>query len=276
MLISQLPDQEYHSKPHLSSHQLKEFMRSPAHYQALLARKRTRASKAMEVGTCIHMALLEPERFQNAVLWEESCDRRSKAGKELYNEWLLSVRHDHIVISGRSTRPEIDNIVIGATDLDNIRGMQEAYYKQSWVAEIHSDGSDHENELSVFQEFEGVELRSRFDKVINRDILLDVKKTQDANPRTWKYDFLRYGYGYQMAFYRMMFRLEFGKMPSDVVIVAIEEQYPHAVVPYIIPSYKLDEYEGKIIENISTFKQCSDLNEWPSYCPGKMIVLDLE
>lgn len=276
MLVPHLSDKEYHSKPHLSSHQLKEFMRSPAHYKALFERKH-KASKAMEIGTCIHMALLEPDRFESSLNYEESCDRKSKAGKELYDQWLQALKPDDIVVSGRTSRPvELDNIIITARDVDNLRGMQRAYYKHGWVSQVHTDGSEHQNELSVFQEFEGVSLRSRFDKVIDGRILVDLKKTQDANPNTWKYDFKRYGYGYQMAFYRFMFYLEYGQYPEHVVVVAIEENYPHAVVAYEIPSWDLDSFEDTVIQGIRRFKECFDADTWPSYCDDGLQLLTLD
>jgi exodeoxyribonuclease VIII len=260
MIVESLSDIEYHAKPHLSSHQLKEFLRSPAHYKALFEKPR-KASKAMEIGTCIHMALLEPDRFQAAINFEETCDRRSKAGKELYEIWQNSLSPVDIVVSGRSTRPQIDNIVITAADLDNIKGMQRAYYSHPWVAKLHTSGLTHKNEVSVFQEFEGVELRSRFDKIVDGK-LIDLKKTQDARPHVFLHDFKRYGYALQMAFYRLVYKLEFGEYPKEVIIIAIEEQYPHAVVPMIVDEMELEAKEQQIFEALEHFQWCKQHNDW--------------
>jgi len=274
MITTIMPDVEYHAQPQLSSHQLKEFLRSPAHYRALKEKQR-KASKAMQMGTCIHMALLEPEKFKASLVWEEACERRSKAGRELYNDWMNSLEPHHIVVGTRTTRPDIDNIVISAADLDNLNGMQAAYYRHGWVSFLHNHYASHKNECSVFQTFEDVQIRGRFDKIVDDSIVVDLKKTQDARPNVFRRDFHKYGYGIQMAFYRLLFRQEYGRNPDQVVIVAIEEQYPHAVMAYEIAHVDLDEYEQKVINGIREFAVCCESNEWPSYNDHSCSILDL-
>ena len=74
--IANMPNDAYHSYPEgISSTGLKAVLRSPAHYKFQAART---PSRAMEIGTAIHTALLEPDRFAaDYVLLREVKDRRA-------------------------------------------------------------------------------------------------------------------------------------------------------------------------------------------------------
>ena len=57
-----LPNEEYHRCDGVSNSMLSDMARSPAHFQAARRRQREE-TPAMAIGTAIHCAVLEPERF---------------------------------------------------------------------------------------------------------------------------------------------------------------------------------------------------------------------
>src|SRR5690625_4787601 len=79
--IANMPNSVYHSTPEgISSSGLKQMLRSPAHYKFQAS---TPPTRAMEIGTSIHTALLEPDRFAHEyVLLRDVKDRRSSEYKQ--------------------------------------------------------------------------------------------------------------------------------------------------------------------------------------------------
>lgn len=266
MFNTSIPSHEYHAMPQLSSHQLMEFLRSPAHYKAALERRKG-SSAAMEIGTCVHMAILEPEKFKQKLVYDCDVERRSAAGKAEYDAWLRTLQDDSIVVATRSSRPEpLEQITVTPMQLDNINGMREAFARHPYVQSLSTH--DWKTEVTAFGNYDGVQLRSRFDAVaIKGDdmVLIDVKKTQDARVQKFTRDFYNYQYSIQMAFYDLVFECTTSREASRRIIIAIEEQYPHAIGIFEIPDDVISVARDLVTTGIYEFKQCSMLDTWPAY-----------
>ena len=81
--FSRLPAEEYFALPGISISRLKELRRSPQHFQYALTHPKV--SKALTLGSAVHCAILEPERFdaQYAVWdsrtgWRHCCTTPTK------------------------------------------------------------------------------------------------------------------------------------------------------------------------------------------------------
>jgi exodeoxyribonuclease VIII len=66
-MIEKMSNEEYHSRHEFSSSQLKDILRSSAHfYSNNIAKEVERETKtAMNFGTLAHTLFLEPEQFEN-------------------------------------------------------------------------------------------------------------------------------------------------------------------------------------------------------------------
>ena len=60
MITTDLSNRDYHAHPAISKSGLDLISRSPAHYRYRAPKE---PSRAMEIGTAIHTALLEPDRY---------------------------------------------------------------------------------------------------------------------------------------------------------------------------------------------------------------------
>lgn len=80
---------QYHANPALSWSKLKVFMASPARYKAeFIDRTRTRdETPALEQGRLMHLAVLEPERFDAEVAIGPDVKLNTKAGKAAWYEF---------------------------------------------------------------------------------------------------------------------------------------------------------------------------------------------
>ena len=79
-LVIDMPSDDYHAYPAWNKSSLDLIARSPAHYKFAAPRE---ASRAMEIGSAVHAAVLEPRVFKrDYVLLQDVTDRRSSVYKE--------------------------------------------------------------------------------------------------------------------------------------------------------------------------------------------------
>lgn len=247
--IKNMPNHVYHSLPGMISNSgLKLVLRSPAHYKFQAARA---PSRAMELGTAIHTALLEPERFANDyVLLRNVKDRRASEYKQAAN-----------VHGGE--------VVLTATEAANVEGMQEAVLSNPVMAErLNAEGW---RELSLFvQDPEtGVIVRVRYDLLTVDGVAVDVKKTQDCRADSFSKSVDNYDYDMQDALYSDAFEWATGDPLSAFEFAAIEEQMPHGHKLYQLDETATQEGRRKYREALNLYAQCEKANDWPNIpCDG--------
>jgi exodeoxyribonuclease VIII len=76
-----MPAEKYHAVDALSKSMMTKILKSPAHYKAALD-EHQEPSKAMQLGTAIHTAVLEPHLYSQVVaVIPPDIDGRTKEGK---------------------------------------------------------------------------------------------------------------------------------------------------------------------------------------------------
>ena len=251
--ISNMPNDVYHSTPEgISASGLKLMLRSPAHYRYQAARS---PSRAMEVGTAIHTALLEPERFATEyVMLRDVADRRASEYKQA------------VKVHGTEK-------VLVSKEADNVAGMQETVLSNPAMSErLQAEGW---RELSLFvQDPEtGVLIRVRYDLLSVSGIAVDVKKCQDARPEEFSKALFNYGYDLQASLYSDAFEWATGKPLAAFEFAAIEEHMPHGHKLYQPCETTIQEGRAKYREALDLFAQCDTANDWPALeCNGPEII----
>lgn len=246
-IIENLPSDDYFAIEAASNSGLKMIRRSPAHFKYPEPSKKD--TRAMEIGSAIHCAILEPEKFASHYLVAEADDRVSAFYKGLAKD----------VGSGRVlTRPEYRRIL----------GMQESAYRNSrFRAYMKSPGR---NELTVtsVDPVTGVPIKCRFDRKGDGMSALDLKKCQDARGSEFSKAIGNYGYYMQIAFYAFVWECETGEKmdcSSDFPLVAIEENSPHGVVLHDLDEVALELGRRHFREALDTYARCLDSGVWPGY-----------
>ena len=85
-----MSNQDYHAQTSVSSSQLKDVLRSPAHFYAkYLAEDRepTPETDNMRLGSAVHLLFLEPELYAENIAIPPVCDRRYVEFKKIYAEF---------------------------------------------------------------------------------------------------------------------------------------------------------------------------------------------
>lgn len=240
--VIDMPNDAYHAAEGVSKSGLDLIARSPAHFMYGAKRKPTRA---MAIGSAIHCALLEPERFRDEyVLLKDVKDRRASEYKQ-------------------AVKAHSEDCVLVSTEASNVSAMQEAVLSQQEAAEALSKPGW--RELSSFVEcpVTGVILRCRYDLLTADGEAYDLKKTQDARPSEFSKSVNNYRYHVQDAHYSRVFELVTGEPLSAFKFIAVEEQPPHTAQVYELDGLAKEVGKFYAMRDLKMYAECMESGEWP-------------
>lgn len=242
MLTRDLSNEAYHASSAISKSGLDLIARSPAHYAY---RSPSAPSRAMEIGTAIHTALLEPDRYASEYVTVDCEDRRASAYKE-----AVKVHGSERVL----TRAESDKI--GGMSA-SVQGNPHAQ------ALLKHDFAATEVSILTVDPETGVNVKCRFDLLAGNKAL-DLKKTQDARPDAFAKSVANYRYMVQAAFYTDVYRWETGMELKAFGFLVVEEEMPHASAIYVLDDDAI-QYGRKLYRrDLNRYAECLNANEWPS------------
>lgn len=241
-LVIGMSNEDYHAYDAISKSGLDLIDRSPAHFSHQEPREATRA---MAIGTAIHTAIFEPERFQSDyLLLRDVTDRRSSEYKQAIKT------HDA-------------ELVLTRKEADHVAGMQETVRSNaSAYMYLNQEGW---GEISVFATCPVTEvlIKCRFDWLTKTGVAIDLKKTQDIRYEKVQRSIANYRYHVQDGFYRHVFSCATGTELEDFKFLFVEESMPHASKLFTLDT------EGQRVgarvagENLATYAACLESNDWP-------------
>lgn len=180
-------------------------------------RKEKSQTRAMQLGSAIHAACLEPGVFErDYVLLPDVKDRRQPE----YKQAVKSLGEGHVFTNA---------------DVDKIKGMQAAVHDNVEAHKLLSaQGYTEISGLSV-DENTGLVIRHRFDKLAFIDgkwWAVDIKKTKGADEYSFSKSIWDYRYHVQQAVYSKGFEEITGEKLAGFKFIAVEDEYPHKVSIY--------------------------------------------
>lgn len=225
-LIEHMSNDEYHACPEFSSSQLKDILRSSAHFHSnnILKENERETKKHLDFGTLAHTLFLEPEQFENEFVIGPKFDRRTKAGKEEAAAWEAA-NQGKIIID--------EDMLQGAKRIaNNLRGLSSYQLMQDHYGMA---------EASIFftDPVYGLNLRVRPDyhivpcEALPNGLLFDVKTSTDARPFKFMRSCADFGYDISASMYREGFQQHYGtaEKPEFIFLVA-ESSAPFNVKQY--------------------------------------------
>ena len=238
----QLSNEQYHQGAGVSKSGLDLIDRSPAHFKA----KAFESTRAMEIGTAIHCAVLEPSVYATQYAVIDCEDRRSAIYKAACKERDAS-------------------LVLTQAEGDRISGMHDAVYAHGPARAIMD--APGRNELSVYAKDPetGVLVKCRFDRLLDCGIAADLKKTQDARPDAFTKAIDNYRYYVQAAFYMDVYRWATGEALQAFKFIAIEESAPHGCRVYQIDDLSIEFGRMAYRSALNTYADCLAKDSWPAY-----------
>lgn len=258
-LIERMSNDEYHASPEFSSSQLKDILRSRAHFHSnnILKENERESKKHLDFGTLAHTLFLEPEQFENEFVVGPKFDRRTKDGKAEAAAWEAA-NEGKIIID--------QEMLDGAHRIaNNLRSLSSYQIMQNFKGMA---------EASIFftDPVYALNLRVRPDyHIIPCDefpngLIMDVKTSTDARQFKFSKSCSDFGYDISAAMYREGFQQHYRteEKPEFFFLVA-ESTAPFNVKQYRASSLFLSIGEQRYNKAKELLAESLLINEWEGY-----------
>lgn len=246
-VLANLPHDEYLALDALSSSGAKDILRSPAFYRWRKDHP-SEPTPSMVLGTALHMAVLEPERFERTVVVDPGFDRRTKPGKADAEQWASNLPPEALILQ--------------APQMELVRGMQGAIEHHPYAARLLDDIQP---ELSILWDADGVQCKARLDALgIGHNVLIDIKTSSDASWDSFAKSAANFGYHIQAAHYIDGAKAAgYGK--RTMLFVVVENTPPHQVAVYVLDDEAVRAGEVKMARARELYLECVAQDQWPGY-----------
>lgn len=213
--IYNIPFKEYLTLDRISNSYLKRLSVTPAN-----AKQEQKTTPAMAFGTACHTYVLEPGKFTDQIAVSPKIDRRPKAGKELYAEFLIESK-------GKA--------VISEDEFEAVKSMGGAIKAHPMASKLLSEGVAEQSILWNDLQTE-LQCKARCDWIAEDGIIVDLKTTKNASEYGFLQEIVRYRYYQQAAFYLTGLEKVTEKACDRFIFIAVEK-----TAPFRVECYELSE-----------------------------------
>lgn len=260
-IYENIENEAYHAGPGISKSGLWTIhTKSPAHYKFPPAKdeESTVARANKDFGTAAHIAILEPETFEQRVMRGPE-DRRG-------NKWTDAV--DFCKSEGKT--------LLVAKAYDEVLAIRDAIHAGSYINGIITGGkAAYEASGYWIDPITGKLCRCRPDLFrVDLGVIIDLKTTESARPDDFARSVVNYGYHAQEAFYTdgwdaAMTAVSAAAEPMQgFLFLAWEKKSPYASALYELPPSIVEE--GRVImrKALDRYAECDNSGKWPGYAAG--------
>lgn len=236
-------DMEFLKKRPLSYSSLSAFKKSPAHYITYLT-KPWETTPALTMGSLIDCMVLTPEDTENRFVIQPKIDRRSNAGKEEYEKFILANQFKQF---------------ISEEDWDKAEKIRDEIYKNAASTAILQRFNQTQKSFNWEDKETGLPMIAKLDLVGDEDIG-DLKSTINGHPDEFGKSCFNYGYHLQAAIYLEAMALR-GKYPT-YWMVAVEKVEPYAIGVYKVSNDFIKQGKEDFHKLLQSFAFCMKENLW--------------
>lgn len=240
-----LSNAEYHSLDAVGKSDLDLIAKSPAHWKYAVREE----TAAMKLGSAVHCAVLEPARFATEYTAAPECDKRTKAGKEAFQEFATA---------------QAGKTVLSAEDAHLCKRMQESVLSHPRASDYLKRGQAEVSGLWKDDEF-NVRCRMRVDWLTDESVLIDLKTTQDASPDAFAKSCATFRYHVQAAWYLDGYCQASNDLPMGFIFIAVEKTAPYAVALYELDARAIDYGRQLARRDLARYANAREFDVWPAY-----------
>lgn len=230
---------EYADLDAMNASSLKKLSRSLNHYLC----QDTEQTTPMMKGVALHDFVehkFAGRDFENHYTYTPTVDKRTKAGKEILDQFMRENSHLKIL----SEADYKDVVAMGNAILSNPDFWK--FLKDADVEEV------------ILWNHEGIKSKARLDYSKKKEhVITDLKTCQDASIRGFRSAVLRYLYHLQAQWYRIGYRAVHGTLPT-FIFAAVENHPPYNTALYSLSDELLDEAQDMINRAIDLYKRFID------------------
>jgi hypothetical protein len=225
---------------------------SPAHFHRAYTEERPAQTKAQTFGIAAHVYILEgQEVFDQRYAIEPDVNKRTKAGKAEYAEWLLA---------NEGKDP------ISEDDAQRIAAMAVSFNAHPEVrAMMFGTKGQAEHEISWRDPITGANCKCKPDWLAaDTSLAIDLKTCDSAHPTDVSRAIRRYMYHLSAAFYLQGIEAERLKIPQWRWVF-VEKKAPYAVAVYHPAAALIDDGDALVSRALDIYRTCSRRNAWRAY-----------
>lgn len=204
------------------------------------------------VGSAFHKLVLEPETFGSEFVVMPLIDKRTKKGKELYEQFIKTSE-------GRS--------ILTEEQYELIKAMKNSVLSNKYVLALLKGYHEHsfysEDDLTK----ELVKVRPDcYRNIKDRLVITDLKSCRSAITEDFMKDVVRFGYDLQAYMYSYVLSkvLNIPMENIDFVFIAVEKKAPYLVNVLQADKYIFQRGEALYREYIGKYHECKQNNYWYS------------
>lgn len=253
--IHDIENEDYHNSEGLSRSALLTFKKSPLHYwNSYKNKKHTKEgdSQALVIGNAVHTYILQKEKFNDYYLISNKPDQRTSKGKE---EWA------HIKNQSNG------KIILSEDIFQEVEKLGNSFLSHD-LAKKFLEGAKIEKSIFWKDLNTNILCKARPD-IWLPNIMADIKTTNDASPRSFQRDIIKYGYHIQAAMVQDGIYHVTNKMIETFVFIAIEKEDPYAIGIYELDKDSIDKGREEyryLLEEYRPYQE-NEIQIWPSYKP---------
>lgn len=239
--------EEHHAHMAVGSSSLRTLIEhSPAHYLHNRLHP-SESTPAQALGSAIHAALLEPNKFIESAICEP--DFSGKGSVAARAEWHLE-NHGKLILKGEQ--------------YDQIKGILKAVSVHAIAHKFITAGAAEES-LFWRDPNSQVICKARPDFIREGHILVDIKTTEDTSYKAFQKSIVKYGYHVQAALYLDGASEVLGQKFDEFIIVAIEKKAPYAINCFMLDDSAIMEGRALYFHALSILAECFKTKKFPAY-----------
>ena len=233
-----IPYEEYASIPAYRSHDLTTVIRCPYKWKHELPMKE---SPALIEGRLQHTLFLEIDKFDDEFVIEPNVDRRTKAGKEEYEDFKAS-------IGDRSPVKQ---------------DMYDVCMERRKIVEEYVPHETHKVELTLCFHWRSHPFKARMDWYDGENVW-DLKTARDASPRGFKSAINNFNYHMQAALYLDAAKA-LGMTANQFMFLAQEKAHPYPFAVYTLSEEAIDYGIARNEQALKTIIDCKDRDDYKPF-----------
>ena len=248
MIGKVMTNSDYRKAEGVSSSELKQMVKSPAHYRYWKDNPDDTDTPALLFGRACHKYVLETYDFYKEFAVAPNVDRRTKEGKEAWSKFVEESE-------GKD--------VITEEQFEVIDAMRNAMLATPFVSKLIN--GEHEVSLFWTDEDTGIKCKCRPDSLNDKlKIVVDYKTCDNAETQHFMRKAIDLGYDLQASYYLDGVKATTG-LDCIFVFIAQEKKPPYAV--NILQADDVFIRSGRQLykDMLATYKECTETGNWWGY-----------
>ena len=263
-----MSNEEYHEHHALSKSKLMVFAKSPAHYydkyeaadrdsleDDIAGSEGKLEDQNKFLGKAIHVAVLEPELFEEKFLVVPKMDKRTTAGKT-----------DFATFS--KICADTGQVMISEADADICVRIRRAVLDHPLLGEFVKKSPLKEAAFFWTDTETGLDMKAKIDLIsLDNGIILDAKSARSTEVHKFEGAINEFYYHFQPPIYNMGVEALLGRAMDGFIYAAIEKKRPCGIKLYSLDDISISAGYNHVRELMLKFAECKATGVWPGYSP---------